>query len=125
MVGPQYQAEVPYGLCHYKDGEKGDCCSSVFNHVHNVSLHTKRRHDMNTVTNLAVMYFDTQFMRMKTSYCGGQVYWQKTRLGLSCQTFCHGRQMKRWDVTNHGCMFEIVSRSVMSFIYQSFHVVTQ
>lgn len=23
MVGTQYQAEVPTGLCHYKDGEKG------------------------------------------------------------------------------------------------------
>lgn len=26
MVGLQYQAEVPSGLCHYKEEEKGDYC---------------------------------------------------------------------------------------------------
>lgn len=26
MVGTEYQAEVPSCLCHYRDGEKGDCC---------------------------------------------------------------------------------------------------
>lgn len=26
MVGTEYQAEVPLCLCHYKDGEKGECC---------------------------------------------------------------------------------------------------
>ena len=25
MVGIEYQAEVPSCICHYKDGEKGDC----------------------------------------------------------------------------------------------------
>lgn len=25
MVGTEYQAEVPSSLCHYKEGEQGDC----------------------------------------------------------------------------------------------------
>ena len=66
------------------------------------------------MTNHTVMYFVMQLMRMKMSYYGAQVHCQNTRLGLSCLMCCHGQRMKRQDVTNHGCMFETTSRSVMS-----------
>lgn len=79
---------------------------------------------MYKVTNLTVMYFFMQLMKMKTSYYGAQVHCQKARLEVSCLKCCHGQQMKRQDVTNQGSMFETMNRSVMSFIYQSFHVVT-
>lgn len=32
MVGTQYQAEVPSCLCHYKDGEKGNCFLFCISH---------------------------------------------------------------------------------------------
>lgn len=51
MVGTEYQAEVPSGLCHYKDGEKGDyfffvfiAQTPIFFNVaaHNVDIHSLR-----------------------------------------------------------------------------------
>ena len=60
------------------------------------------------------MYFVMQLMKMKTSYYGAQVHCQRTRLGVSCVTCCHGQQMKRQDVTNQGCTFETMNRSVTS-----------
>lgn len=57
---------------------------------------------------------------MKMSYYGVQVHFLKTRLGVFCLNCCHGQQMKRQDVTNQGCMFETMSRSVMSLFIKPF-----